>query len=191
MVLALSLKTEGLINMKRANPLVMANRTTFFALMSALGLVWFLTGCMPRGETRTLEQILTSAKENYMRAPTTGVPDGSAIALKAATTDLDGLVAMSLAGSGPSDSGPSDSVQLKPDAIRKKVDSLASSMEILVRNAGYTARPALGELIREYQAMSVAPADSEISAATLQLLAARTYTLFASELDSTKFSVRN
>jgi len=187
--------------MKRANPLVMANRTTFFALMSALGLVWFLTGCMPRGETRTLEQILTSAKENYMRAPTTGVPDGSAIALKAATTDLDGLVAMSLAGSGPSDSGPSDSgpsdsgpsdsVQLKPDAIRKKVDSLASSMEILVRNAGYTARPALGELIREYQAMSVAPADSEISAATLQLLAARTYTLFASELDSTKFSVRN
>lgn len=131
-----------------------------------------LVGCAPRGESHTVEQILADARSAYQSASGGATPDVSGN-LKSLTTSLDRI-----AGLG----GGGDARQIASD--------IANGLTDLSVRAGYTVRPAMAELVSQYRTVSEkSDAPVSIGAANLQLLAARTYSLLASELNTTQFRV--
>ena len=136
-------------------------------------LVLALQACAPRGETRTLNQVLTSAKDRYARV--TAIKDGSSYnkLLDEVVDAMDELVV----------GGPR---QAELTARVERIDQILSQ---LVDVAGYPSRPAMGELIDQYRAVSRRATESGLSLAQLKLLVARTYNLLAVELETTKFAV--
>ena len=129
-------------------------------------------GCAPRGESRTVEQILTDARSAYQSASASFSGDVSP-ALKSLSGALDRLAGIGGAG----------------DA--KLVSQEISTMLVeLSGRIGYTSRAAMAELIEQYRTISQSAGSSvSIGAPNLKLLAARTYSLVTSELTTTKFKI--
>lgn len=143
-------------------------RSLVFVSIAAL----FATGCGPRGESHTLDQVFTDARESYTGAVTKVAPEVNN-SLKSLTSALDRI-----AGVG----GGGDARQVSRD--------IAGTLTDLSVKAGLTVRPAMSELINQYRSVANSTAAPvALGAANLKLLAARTYNLLAAELKTTQFKL--
>jgi hypothetical protein len=153
----------------------MAQSNFWFRLASVVvtgACVVSVVGCGPRGESHTVEQILTDARAKY-QSMAGNIPGETSAALKFLTSSLDRL-----AGIG----GGGDAKAVAAE--------IATALTELSTKAGYTARPAMAELINQYRVISNDSAvKASIGSANLKLLAARTYALVASELATTQFKI--
>jgi hypothetical protein len=130
-----------------------------------------MVGCGPRGESHTLDQVLSDARTEFTAVAGTTVPDEVSTSLKQVAADLD-----KLAGIG----GGGDAKE-----IAKVV---ANSIDSLIEKSGITQRAAMTELVNQYRAVGNSTGVS-VGAPQLKLLTARTFTLLKSELISTKFGL--
>lgn len=127
-------------------------------------------GCAPRGESHTVDQILSDARASYNEVSAAVSGDVGA-SLKGLTGSLD-----KLAGLG----GGGDPRQVAAGVV----DSLTT----LGLKAGMTQRAAIAELTNQYRTIATAQgAPIALGAPNLKLVVARTYSLLSAELASTKF----
>jgi hypothetical protein len=143
---------------------------TFALRTIGLASLLLLASCAPRGETKTLEEIYANSKSRYTAVQSAQVPADVTQPLGSIATHLE-----QIAG------------QHGADASRSAKE-IAELLAPLTTRAGYTSRPAMGELVSQYRMMS--QSEAAVENPTAKLLAARTYTLLASELETTKFSVQ-
>jgi hypothetical protein len=136
-----------------------------WVLAALLGMIIF-SGCAPRGETKTLDEILARAKERFSEniARLEGLQPPVSEALQLTAKNLD--MAMS------SDRPNSDLVV-----------SISDNLLELSAHAGIPSRAALGELRSQYRELG----HTAYTPDQLRLLAARTLTLLSSELETTRF----
>lgn len=136
-----------------------------------IGLSSFLvTGCGPRGESHTVDEVFRDAKQGYVDVSGKATSDVGT-SLKTLSGSLD-----KLAGLG----GGGDARQISGE--------VAGTLTTLSAKAGYTARPALAELINQYRSIANSSGASiTLGAANLKLLAARTYALLTAELATSQF----
>ena len=130
-----------------------------------------LNGCLPRGETITLDEVYTNAKKDFSRVDTKSVPAPSSDTLGKLIAKLNEL---GEAGDGFDYTGSTKEV--------------ADALTTLADHAGYTSRASLGELAKQYRLFTPA---AEVSAtrSKTKLLVARTYSLIQGELETTKFGL--
>ncbi len=141
------------------------------AVLSTLTLA-FVSGCAPRGESHTVDEILSDARTSYLTVFANRA-GGYKDKLKSLTASLDKLAGIGGGGDARSISG-----------------GIAESLQGLIEHAGFTVRPAMGELISQYRVVATnGSRDLSIGAPNLKLLVARTYTLISSELKTTQFKV--
>lgn len=129
-----------------------------------------LSACAPRGETKTLDDIYQSSKARFSAVQGAAVPAEIGQPLKQVSGRLEELSAQ------------------KGSQASQTAGEVAELLAPLITKAGFTARPALGEVVSQYRMMANA-AGKDIETPQAKLLAARTYALLASELETTKFSV--
>ncbi len=131
-----------------------------------------VSGCAPRGESHTVEQILADARSAY-QSVVVSAPTETAAALKFLAASLDRVAG--IGGGG------------EAKVISQDIASMLSDLSL---KAGYTVRPAMAELINQYRTIATsADVTVSIGAPNLKLLSARTYSLIASELKTTQFKV--
>lgn len=131
-----------------------------------------VSGCAPRGESHSVEQILSDARSAYMQAASS-VGGDTAASLKYLTGSLDRLAGIGGGGDAKAVSG-----------------EVATALKDLSGKVGYTVRPALAELVSQYSTVSEDAGNSvSIGAPNLKLLVARTYALMTSELKTTQFRI--
>jgi hypothetical protein len=141
----------------------------WFAVLSVFGVI---SGCAPRGESHTVDQILSDARSAYQDSASKAAADDTA-SLKNLSASLDRLAGIGGGGDAKAVSG-----------------EIAQTLTGLSTKAGYTVRPAMAELVSQYRSVSEnAQAGASIGAPHLKLLVARTYSLIASELKTTGFRV--
>jgi hypothetical protein len=74
--------------------------------------------------------------------------------------------------------------------VRQLSASLADGLTSMLPKAGFTQRPAMTELIKQYRQIADASGTQVAAgAANLKLVAARTYALLSAELTSTNFRI--
>ncbi|MCB0329215.1 MAG: hypothetical protein KDD70_06115 [Bdellovibrionales bacterium] len=164
-------------------------KTVFFFLFATVGLFVFV-GCAPRGETKTLDEVFQIAKQRYER----GITES-----KASSETRERLLKIV--------SSFDEFVNAESEAQVKNASQLISDeMQALIMNAGYTTRPALGEIVKSYRGLaypeerespvstggdgtSSEPAPYELNESAKKLLVARSYTALAQELETTSFQV--
>lgn len=130
----------------------------------------FMVACGPRGESHTVDEIFTDAKAGYVSASANLTPD-LGTSLKTLSGSLDRLAG--IGGGG--------------DA-RPIAGEIAGTLTTLSAKAGYTARPALAELINQYRSIANSSgAPMTLGAGNVKLLAARTYSLLTAELTTSRF----
>jgi len=153
------------------NPTQFARRIPVAVAFSS-SLLLAIAGCQPRGESHTLEQILTDARSAY--SSVSGASSGDVSAqLDVLKGKLDKLAGIN---------GGGDARELAGDVV--------SMLSELSRKASYTVRPGLAELTNQYRVLSnEATSAVNIGAPNVKLLVARTYTSLASELKTTKFGL--
>lgn len=146
--------------------------TRIVSLVVSTSAALLVSGCGPRGESHTVEQIFTDARANYTDTSAKVTPDvGSA--LSNLTSSLD-----KIAGQG----GGGDARQISA--------GLADGLTALLPKVGFTQRAAMTELINQYRALAASTgAPLTLGAANLKLIAARTYSLLSAELVSTQFRI--
>jgi hypothetical protein len=131
-----------------------------------------VSGCAPRGESHTVEQILTDARSSYQSASASFSGDVSP-ALKSLSSSLDRLAGIGGAGDAKTISG-----------------EIATGLTDLSGKIGYTSRAAMAELVSQYRTVSESSGSAaSIGAPSLKLLVARTYSLVTAELKTTQFKI--
>jgi hypothetical protein len=130
-----------------------------------------LGGCLPRGETKTLNEVVSIAQSRYAATSKEGLPVDVSSAITSIAENLSVLAA-------------GDDVV----AVQPKIVALGEAIAGLVEHAGFTSRPALSELATQYRVLGGASAD-QLSAPQLRLLASRTYSALAAELETTRFAL--
>lgn len=171
------------------------SKGTCLVLIGTLTMMWFLSGCAPRGETKSTDQVLELARSNFevalasneKRTTQSGADSDVMPMIKDLLVSVEGLAEIGSVGNELNGS------KLTPlsAAERQKVVELsgtaAASLATLTQRAGYTARPAMGSLANQFRSMhfqsSVPPREA------LNLIVARVYHLLASELNATAFKV--
>lgn len=131
-----------------------------------------VSGCAPRGESHSVDQILTDARSAYQSA--SGSFNGEVSpALKTLSGSLDRLAGIGGAGDAKSIS-----------------NEVATNLNDLSVKIGYTSRAAMAELVSQYRTIAEAQGSAvSIGAPNLKLLAARTYSLLTAELKTTQFKI--
>ena len=146
--------------------------TRILSLIVSTSAAVLVSGCGPRGESHTIDQIFTDARANYTETSAQVAPDVGT-SLTSLTTSLD-----KIAGQG----GGGDARQISA--------SLADGLTALLPKAGFTQRAAITELINQYRSLAASTgAPLTLGAANLKLIAARTYSILSAELMSTKFRI--
>jgi hypothetical protein len=131
-----------------------------------------VVGCAPRGESHTVDQILSDARAAYGEVSVQLAPEVDS-ALKSLTQSLDRLAGLQ---------GGGDARQVSSGVV----DTLTT----LIPKAGFTQRAAMTELINQYRTISTTQgAPLTLGAPNLKLVVARTYSILSSELASTKFKI--
>lgn len=146
--------------------------STVFGLLVALLLA---TGCMPRGETITLDQSLDVAKERYSNAVLLNkekVPPDVMPSLENIRSSLDRLASVT------SEAG-----------YQQESKIISDSLKPLVTKAGYTSRLSLDEIVKQYDVAANQSVKIDFAPGTAKLLAQRTYHVISAELESTRFSL--
>lgn len=154
----------------------MSHKLTFFHALAfrSFVLIFILaalvSGCAPRGETKSLDEVLQLAKDRYAEVAAKA-PEGAVRgSLDALTQELDRLVA-------------------SKGAAATQARQISMLLSGLTDKAGFTARPGLTELSQQYRRIASSGDVPANEGSRVKLLVARTYNLVASELESTKFSV--
>ena len=146
--------------------------TRILSLIVSTSAAVLVSGCGPRGESHTIDQIFTDSRANYTETSAQVAPDVGT-SLTNLTSSLD-----KIAGQG----GGGDARQISA--------SLAEGLTALLPKAGFTQRAAITELINQYRSLASATgAPLTLGAANLKLIAARTYSILSAELMSTKFRI--
>ena len=131
-----------------------------------------VTGCAPRGESHSVDQILSDARGAYMQV-VSSVGGDTAASLKYLSGSLDKLAGIGGGGDAKAVSG-----------------EIATALTDLGGKVGYTVRPALAELVSQYRTVADgSTTGASLGAPNLKLLVARTYLLMTSELKTTQFKV--
>ena len=141
------------------------NYTRFLRILTAC-VAFSLSSCAPRGENKSVDQVLSIQNTRYNTAK------GSAN-VDAQVGDLLSKVEAKL--------------KIMADGDVKELNIISDTSVLLnqlIEKAAFTTRPALNEIIVQYRALS----GSQVSNAQMKLLAARTYSVLSSELETTKFS---
>ena len=142
------------------------------SLIISTSAVVLVSGCGPRGESHTVEQIFSDARAAYSKMASKASP--------AMNATLTGLVASldKIAGQG----GGAD--------VRQLSASLADGLTAMLPKAGFTQRAAMTELIKQYRQIAEGTgAQVTAGAPNLKLIAARTYSLLSAEITSTNFRI--
>lgn len=146
------------------------------SLSTLLGLSLMAGACAPRGETQSLAEILSQQRDRYRSAEIRAKD----VSVKA---QLDQVI-QKLAHI--------ENVQ-DPGALKPATGELRAALAELLPHTGYTVRPALSEIVSQYQALSNGSAlttDPALAGSPeIRLLLARTYSVLASELETGKFSL--
>ena len=163
-------------------------KSAFLGRVVASGLVLLLLGtvvsCKPRGESHSIQEILTDSSQAYRKAfDGDPLPERVSSRLPELSDALSRLVD-------------------EADIERKKAlsNSIVDHLRALVISAGYTTRPALGELIDQFSAVAESESDVAMNLSgvnlsgvndreTIALLVSRTFYLLASELKGIRFQL--
>jgi len=146
------------------------NVRRLIAPLAVLLMAVALTGCPPRGETRTLAEVLANSKARFSAVKVDGLPDGVAQAVGSITAALETMI------------GSSD-----PVAIASTSAGIAETLAGLTLKAGFTSRPAMGELAAQFR--TIGAGGAQVASNNVQLLASRTFTVLAAELETTRFGL--
>jgi hypothetical protein len=138
-------------------------------IVAGAGLCLF-SGCGPRGESHTVDQILSDARGAYQQVSNSASGD-AANTLKSLSASLDKLAGIGGGGDAKVVSG-----------------EIVNTLTGLSTKVGYTVRPGLAELVNQYRTVSEDKAAS-VGAPNLKLLVARTYSLLTSELKTSQFKL--
>lgn len=141
-----------------------------FKLLAVLSL-FLSVGCAPRGETKTLDQILKDAEVRFSAL----LPTVDAKSMRGSIDTVSSKLKAILAASSA-------------EAAKSEAKNIADQFANLTEGAGYTTRPALGELAMQYRA--IAEAEQAPSTDSVKLLVARSYNTISSELEGNKFQLR-
>ena len=155
--------TTTMIGLQRTMP----NRILPFALALLLA---GLQGCMPRGESYTLDQVHGWAKDRYQSAMKEFNPKTNDV--KASLSEVESLLGKLETTKG-SDVAPTS-------------QALADALNKLAPHAGYTSRPAFGALSEQYRVLA---GKGKVTTPQAKLIATRTYSLLTSELEGVKFAL--
>ncbi len=143
----------------------------FLILMISCSLLG-LVGCAPRGETKSVEQVLEDAKARYQEVKPTGNLAANVSSTLTSLTSNMSSIERGIAG------------------LSQSAGEIAEGLTALERHAGYTSRASMAELIGQYRSLAATSSEAESStAAAAKLLVARTYNLLASELETTQFAL--
>lgn len=143
----------------------------FVRIAFVAGLVLALAGCMPRGETRTLAEVLSSAQARYTDASKAGLPADVTAVLDKVSADLQTITSTDDMG-----------------GVNGTVAAVGESIAGLVTRAGFTSRAALNEISLQYRMLGSDSAGT-LTPAQVKLLASRTYSVLAAELETTRFAL--
>lgn len=142
-------------------------KKAIFKVLSITLLIGFASGCLPRGESLSLDQILADAKSRYESVAQTEVKPEISEKIKVITTALDQL----------STDVTSDSIKLS--------NEIADAITDLTPYAGTTNRPALYEL--SLQLKTVAEKKQTMPLNERKLISSRVFGALAAELETVKF----
>ena len=136
----------------------------FLSILACL----LISSCAPRGETRTLDEILDGSRQRYQEALAGGVEGDLNTQLTGLASRLEQLLSSdNSAGSG---------------AIAEEVET---SLRDLILHSSFTTRPAMGELTSQFALFS---GDSNGGGdERKKLLVSRTYSMLARELETSRF----
>lgn len=142
-------------------------------ILLSLTLISAFVGCAPRGETNTLQEILSANKAHFRSVSSNAGEQTVAKALEDVASSLAQLET------------PTSARQVSADST-KVVEQLSP----LISKAGFTVRPALTELVNQYRMLGTGKVVEDHRAPgfpQVKLLVSRTYSLLASELETTRF----
>ncbi len=142
-------------------------------ILSALVLV--VSACMPRGETKTLDESLNIAKDRFEHAMLQNKSNIPAELAGSLNSLSENIKAFSAADSA------SD--------LRREGKVIADSLKPLTIKAGYTSRASFDEITGQYVNLSDENSESELHASVAKLLAQRTFHMLAAELETTRFAL--
>jgi hypothetical protein len=143
--------------------------------------IFAVSGCEPRGETITLNEVLERSKADYREAVEQASGKlGQDIKghLERVVTSVESLIEAEKGNA------------LKNPALTKTSEDVAHLLDELTTAAGYTSRPALGELAIKFRNLSTIMTEGEAVGPEVRLLASQVYTLLASELEAVKFGLK-
>lgn len=141
----------------------------FFTIVISVSVLMF-SGCAPRGETITLDEVFEKAKSRLINAELE--QDGE---LPEAVANLKMTLDRVLA---TSESGTQGSARVYVDT--------SETIDVLIPRAGVTSRAALNQLSRQFRSLAD---QHHVTADQAKLIVARTYNAVASELETTKFGL--
>lgn len=152
-------------------------------LLFALG----LSGCLPRGESKSIEELMASSKERFNASQSAA--EQLSPEVKQKVQEVSNALKI---------------LQSRDETSRHAAAAADADRALswLVDRAGYTSRPSIAEIAAQYRVLAGdlevvinnsgedREASSPAAAANrIKLLVARTYSLVASELETTKFAV--
>ncbi len=145
---------------------------TKIKFLSILVITLSIVSCGPRGESLSVDQILTVQKDKYSNHLNSSQVNSSLL------SNLNGI------------SAALDLISSEGGAkqVNDKAKVISENLSDLIVKAGYTSRPALSELVTQYRVIASGAGASD-KPATIKLLVARTYSALASELETTKFQL--
>lgn len=142
-------------------------KKVFYKFLLPSFIVCVVAGCMPRGESHSLDVILSDAKSRYTSASSVTLKPEVSDKIKLITTSLDQL----------SSDSTSDGSKLSND--------IADALGAITPFAGTTNRPALYEL--SLQLKTIAEKKESMPLNERKLIASRVYGALATELETVKF----
>lgn len=131
-----------------------------------------LQACAPRGEYSSLDEVLNAAKDRYKSS-----------SKHAASADVSKRLS-ELEGHLTKLEGAKSATDVAA-ASKGVVDGLDS----LTPRAGYTSRPAMGQLSDQYRKLAATKPEEKVAQPQLKLIVSRTYSLLASELNGIRFAL--
>jgi hypothetical protein len=149
----------------------MTQTSRIFLMTILVASVLASAGCLPRGETKTLDEVYRQAKSEYLALNKSGLPQDLNEKIK-------GLEAQVIAfAEGDKDFN-----------FEKSARDLSGLLSSVTPKAGYTSRASLAELSLQLQSFSQSATDEE-TRAKAKLIGARTLSLLKGEFDTTKFGL--
>ena len=127
------------------------------------------TGCAPRGESKSLSEVLLLARKSYAAQPKSDLPSEVQDRLSELSQGMERV----LKALG-SDSG----------ASAENLHDIGDGLAAILKRAGHTSRPGMTELSNQFLHLGES---NKYSEPQVRLLIARTYSALASELETNRF----